>query len=70
MPEEQTDKEIIFVYRRYIWRKKNGYKNDLRDIRNDDVFSENVERIGMLGNAVIPKIVSCFAKFIRFNALR
>lgn len=63
--EIKTPKEIISVYRRYIWRNKNGYENDLRDIRNDDGFSENVERIGMLGNAVIPKIVSCFAKYIK-----
>ncbi|CUU77313.1 DNA (cytosine-5-)-methyltransferase [Campylobacter hyointestinalis] len=62
---QEPSREIISIHNRRIWRKANGYENDLRDIRKDDGFCENVERIGMLGNSVVPEIVARFARFIK-----
>lgn len=64
-PKTTPSKEIISIHNRCLWRRKIGYENNIRDIRRDDGFSENVERVGMLGNAVIPQIVSGFARFIK-----
>ncbi|QCD52679.1 cytosine-specific DNA methyltransferase [Campylobacter sp. RM16192] len=63
---QKPSEEIISIYRRYLWRNKNGYKNNIRDIRNDNGFPENVERVGILGNSVVPEIVARFARFIKY----
>ncbi|MDL0089865.1 DNA cytosine methyltransferase, partial [Campylobacter gastrosuis] len=62
---QEPSKEIISICDRYLWREASGYKNDLRDIRKDDGFCQNVERIGMIGNSVVPEIVAKFARFIK-----
>ncbi|MDL0090054.1 DNA (cytosine-5-)-methyltransferase [Campylobacter gastrosuis] len=62
---QEPSKEIISLRDRYFWREANGYKNDLRDIRADDGFCQNVERVGMLGNSIIPEIAARFARFIK-----
>ncbi|MDL0088487.1 DNA cytosine methyltransferase, partial [Campylobacter gastrosuis] len=61
----EPPKEIVSLRDRYFWREANGYENDLRDIRKDDGFCQNVERVGMLGNSIIPEIAARFARFIK-----
>lgn len=65
--QQNAPAEIIPIYHRYLWRKKNGYENDLPDIRKDDGVSSGLHRVGMLGNSVVPELVSIFAKAIKEN---
>lgn len=63
---KRPSKEVISVCREYNTRfAKQDFECDSRDIRRDDGISFVVDAIGALGNAVIPQIISVFARGIK-----
>ncbi|MGH1601048.1 DNA cytosine methyltransferase [Campylobacter majalis] len=68
--DENTHKShetIMDLCREYAkWQRRGYYNaNHLPDIRNANGLSCGVERVGMLGNSVVPEIVARFARFIK-----
>lgn len=63
----KPSKEELGLYREYAKWQRRGYDNTehLPDIRNANGISEAIQRIGMLGNSVVPEIVARFARYIK-----
>lgn len=63
----KSSKEMLGLCREYAKWQRQGYYNTghLQDLRRADGLSQAVERVGMLGNSIIPEIAARFARYIK-----